>query len=367
MKVSTTLLVLTCLSFTIASQAQVKKGGLFGFGRGDESELSSELFPNAESRGAVPVSTIEDAIKPPKESPAGFNIFKGGQPKKVDTVSYTIQDGQRVESAAEEVVEEKKKGLFSFGKQKTDEATNEVLESVPSLPSAPAAPVAYQTPTVSNSSTASMSSETLAAIDGGVDEAVEKKGGFFGMFGKKKESTIPTGPSTVDVSAGVTPVTEPTTVAATTTTSAPKPAPAPAPREVKPIPTSAPAPEPPKPEATTVANNSPTPEFEGSTTTAAVEEKKEGNFLMNPINKLRPSKKDSAPVDFTGAETIIQNGEIVAPSSTGSGAENAVADTGSNMPRQAPQVINGATTYSSWDDVEGTKTSAAEKILRQMR
>ena len=131
--------------------------------------------------------------------------------------------------------------------------------------------------------------------------------------------------------------------------------------------TSAPAPEPPKPEATTVANNSPTPEFEGSTTTAAVEEKKEGNFLMNPINKLRPSKKDSAPVDFTGAETIIQNGEIVAPSSTGSGAENAVADTGSNMPRQAPQVINGATTYSSWDDVEGTKTSAAEKILRQMR
>ena len=88
---------------------------------------------------------------------------------------------------------------------------------------------------------------------------------------------------------------------------------------------------------------------------------------MTPINKLRPSKKESAPVDFTGAETIIQNGEIVVPSSTGNGGETAASDMGSNMPRQAPRVINGATTYSSWDDVEGTSTSAAEKILRTIR
>ena len=365
MKVLTAHLVLTCLLFTVTSQAQVKRGGLFGFGRGDENKLSSEHSPNAEPQGALPVSTIEDAIKPPKESSAGFNIFKGGQPKTVDNVSYSIQDGQRVESVAEEVVEEKRKGLFSFGKKKTDNVTNEVLEPAPTVPFAPAVPVAYQTPTGSDSGTASMSSEAVAALDGSLDKAAEKKGGFFGMFGKKKVPNIPTGPSTVDVSAGLTAVPEPTTVAATTTTSAPKPAPAPAPRNVRPITSSTVAPDPPKPEATTIANNA--PEFEGSTTTASVKEKKSSNFLMTPINKLRPSKKESAPVDFTGAETIIQNGEIVVPSSTGNGGETAASDMGSNMPRQAPRVINGATTYSSWDDVEGTSTSAAEKILRTIR
>ncbi|MGB0152867.1 MAG: hypothetical protein ACPGFB_02460 [Verrucomicrobiales bacterium] len=367
MKVSTAHLALTCLLITVTSQAQVKKGGLFGFGRGNENELSSELFPNADSQDAVAVSTIEDAIKPPEESSSGFNIFKGGQPKKVDNVSYSIEDGQRVESVTEEVVEEKRKRLFSFGKKKTDKVTNGVPKPAHSVPSAPAVPVAYQTPKVSDSSTGSMSSEDLAAIDGSLEKAVQKKGGFFGMFGKKKESTIPTGPSSVNVSAGLKSVPERTTVAATTTASAPKPAPAPAPRNVRPIPASTTAPEPPKPEAMTIANNAPTPEFEGSTTTASVKEKKDGNFLMTPINKLRPSKKESAPVDLTGAETIIQNGEIVVPSSTGNGGEAAASDAGSNMPRQAPRVINGATTYSSWDDVEGTSTSAVEKILRTIR
>ena len=366
MKVSIAHFVLTCLLFTVTSQAEVNRGGLFGFGRGDENKRSSEFSPNAEPQGSVPVSTIEDAVKPPEESSTGFNIFKGGKPRKVDNVSYSIEDGQRVEIVTEEVVEEKRKGLFSFGKKKTDKVTNEVLEPAPTVPSAPAVPVAYQTPTDSDSSTASISSEALAAIDGSLDRAVEKKGGFFGMFGKKKKkSNVPAGPSTVDVSAGLTPLPEPTTVAATNTTSAPKPAPAPAPRNVRPITASTAAPDPPKPEATTLANN--VPEFEGSTTTASVKEKKDSNFFMAPINKLRPSKKESAPVDFTGAETIIQNGEIVLPSLTGNGGETAASDMGSNMPRQAPRVINGATTYSSWDDVEGTSTSAAEKILRTIR
>jgi len=362
------LLVLTFLSFTVASQAQVKKGGLFGFGRNDESEFSSELFPNADAESAVPVESIEDAIKPPKESPSGFNIFKGGRPEKVDEVSYVIQDGERIETAAEEAVEEKKKGFFSFGKQKANEAAGEVIEAVPSTP---AAPVAYQTPTVSNSDVALMSPEALAAINGEVEEADSKKGGFFGLFGKKKDSE-PAPPSSVNVSGETTPqaAPEPVTVADLTppAPAKPKPAPAPAPREVTPIPASAEAPEDPKPEAATVATNAPTPEFEGSSTPSTEEKKGGAAFSMNPINKLKPSK-ESKPVDFTGAETIIQNGEIVAPSTT-MAVDSAVAETGSNAPRaprQAPQVINGATTYSSWDDVEGTTRSAADKILRQMR
>jgi hypothetical protein len=81
--------------------------------------------------------------------------------------------------------------------------------------------------------------------------------------------------------------------------------------------------------------------------------------LLNPIAKIRP-KKD---IDLTGAETIIQNGEIVA----GSDPLAAAVQTDTTAPRQAPQVVNGVKTYSSWNDVDARSASAADKIISRIR
>jgi hypothetical protein len=39
----------------------------------------------------------------------------------------------------------------------------------------------------------------------------------------------------------------------------------------------------------------------------------------------------------------------------------------SSGPRQAPQVVNGVKTYTSWDDVNANSSSAADRIIGRMR
>tara|TARA_R110000850_G_scaffold248127_7_gene373053 strand:+ start:4028 stop:5218 length:1191 start_codon:yes stop_codon:yes gene_type:complete len=396
MKVLPLFISLGILSASALSEAQqVKKGGIFGFGR-DTNELSSELFPDTSlASEPVPRETIEDAIKPPEESGAGFNIFRGGKPKKVDNVSYVIEDGQKVEVADPK---EEKKGLFSFGKKENleDVAEENVISPVPAPKPVNSTPVASSpeliaatngsveeakeqkgffsfgkknAPTVEEVvapestvlTTAPQSAkptsivtvpDTAAATNGAVEEVKEKKG-FFSMFSKDTEP-VPdsqgTLPSTVDVSG-----------AATTTTST-EPL-----KEIVPIdpvrtPAPAPAPiSPPEADATSVvAANAPVPEFEGGTSSTVSKENKEGGFFTNPISKLRPKKE----VDMTGAETIIQNGKIVADNDS---APEIVDVSSNDGPREPPRIIDGVKTYSSWDDVEAAPVSAADKILKQLR
>lgn len=90
---------------------------------------------------------------------------------------------------------------------------------------------------------------------------------------------------------------------------------------------------------------------------------------MAPIKNLNPIKKDLIPiphkeVDMTGAETIIQNGEIVDGDSEEFVMETESANTGSHEP---PKIVNGVKTYSSWDDVDARSLSPADKILNQIR
>jgi hypothetical protein len=352
MKVYITLCLLMSLYFTGASQAQVEKVGLFGFKRGDKNELSSELFPNNSSEGEAPLPPAEKAVEPSNKIPAGFKIFKSGKPKKVGEVSYVIEDGEKVETAIEGEAIKKDRGLFSFGKKKKSKVTGENIELAPEAPT----PVAYQTPAVSEiTDPMSLPEELLEATN---KKARDKKSGFFGLFGGKKRAEVSAAPSTIPV--GRVTVSQPEASAKPSTATVPQPATASSSREVTPIPTA----NSPKPSLAPVVVDTETIKVEGET--IAKEEKRGPKFLITPINKLKAAKNKSPSVDLTDAETIIQDGEIVTSSSTNV-VNGAIEDLEANMPGQAPQVINGATTYSSWDDVKGTTSSAVDKILRQMR
>jgi hypothetical protein len=149
--------------------------------------------------------------------------------------------------------------------------------------------------------------------------------------------------------------------------------------EVVDSPVPAPALTPPAPQTvateSTPATAAPLPNFAG----VNIPEKEKNGFAIpnpmknlkmptikvpaNPIKAIRPPRKEKT-IDLTGAETIIANGEII-------GGQGDIVETNrvstQSGPRQAPQVINGVTTYSSWDDVGGRSVSAADKILSQIR
>ena len=63
----------------------------------------------------------------------------------------------------------------------------------------------------------------------------------------------------------------------------------------------------------------------------------------------------------------IQNGEIVSNDTEVASDATPAPASGPVTAREAPRVVNGAMTYSSWEDVEATNVSAADKILKQMR
>ncbi len=86
-----------------------------------------------------------------------------------------------------------------------------------------------------------------------------------------------------------------------------------------------------------------------------------GGGLLSPIANIRVPRKE---IDLTSAETIIQDGEIVAGTET---SFDTVPEPSSTGQRQAPQVVNGVKTYTSWGDVNARSSSAADKIIGSMR
>ena len=375
-----TLLLL--LAF-VPAEAQVDRGGgIFGFGRKKE-QISSGLFPdsaptapvNASYTTTAPATTAPQtsAPQPPAmPAPNGENIFRGGAPQEVESVSYVIENGQKVEQGAEK----KKSKLFSFGKKdKPNQATEtNVLEPIPSQPApvypdqnqpapttdyTPTAPVVVEEAIADTSETraeiSDIPTEALASVE---DEPKKKKSKMFGFFGRKNDEIPDPAPTfnTPTVAEAAPVVSTPEVV------ESPAPAvtaPAPQPVAVEPAPTSA----------------EPLPSFAGVDTP---KKEKSGfgipnpmkNLKMptikapaNPIKAIRPPKREKT-IDLTGAETIIANGEIIE-------GQDDIVETNrvstQSGPRQAPQIVNGVTTYSSWDDVGGRSVSAADKILSQIR
>lgn len=345
------ILALAALLATPA-HAQVKRGGFFGFGNKNSEQISSGLFPDG--------STYADQQGQPAPS-SNENIFRQGEPEDVEAVSYVIENGEKVKREIPAKVEEeesRKKGFFSFGK-KDEAAADEALEPVPSYPdsSEPAPRMAASNPGPVDTSDAPL--EQSDAIQA---RPVEEKSGFFSFF--KKGEKVPE-PAPV---ADTTPVVAETTVAETTAPrSAPNPQPAP---RSTPEPSVAPAPAP----AEAPADSAPVPAFAGVEEEEMPSDKKEKKGLAmpslasipsipNPIPKIRPPKKEK-PVDMTGAETIIADGEIVQEEEDI--VDTNIVATGTGQ-REPPRVVNGVTTYSSWDDVEARSVSAADKILNSIR
>ena len=86
--------------------------------------------------------------------------------------------------------------------------------------------------------------------------------------------------------------------------------------------------------------------------------------MVSPIKNLNPIPSMKKDVDYTGAETIIQDGEIVDEEPDDFVMEVESTETGT---REPPKVVNGVKTYSSWDDVDARSLSPADKILNQIR
>ncbi len=306
--------------FLTSADAQVKRGGgLFGFGGNDDEQISSDLFP-APANGETP-------------------IFRGGEPEPIEEVSYVIENGEKIEKE----VDSKRKGFLSFGK-KADKAAEDVIEAVPAVPApsypdptaatiaTPAPPAA---PTVIETTVAETNDLVMEAVNEPVEEVKKKSGGLFSLFGKKSDD-IPDAPTFIENETGEM-VNEVTTTVA----------------EANPYQ----APETPAATAVTEVAADPVPQFAG------MEEEKDGFSLPNPLAKIR-NQKEEKTIDLTGAETIIQNGEIVGESEDIVESNKVEMSTGD---RQPPRMVNGVKTYSSWDDVDARSVSAADKILNQMR
>jgi len=386
-KLPLTLLLL--LAFVPADAQVDRRGGIFGFGRKKE-QINSGLFPDSAPTAPVNASYTTNApatsapqtsaTKPPTmPDPNGENIFRSIVPQKVKPASYVIKNGQKVEQETEK----KKTKLFGFGKKDKPNKTAEtnVVKTIPTQPApvypdqngpapttdyTPSAPVVVEEAIAdtneTRADTADIPSEALASIEA---EPKKKKSKMFGFFSRKNNKIPDPAPTFRTPVVADTPAADATpVVTAPEVVDSPVPAPSLTP----------PAPQPVATESTP-ATAAPLPNFAGVNTP----KKEKSGFAIpnpmkslkmptikvpaNPIKAIRPPTKEKT-VDLTGAETIIANGEIIEGQGDIVETNRVSTQTG---PRQAPQVINGVTTYSSWDDVGGRSVSAADKILSQIR
>src|SRR6056300_1423402 len=100
-KLPLTLLLL--LAFMPADAQVDRGGGIFGFGRKKE-QINSGLFPDSAPTAPVNASykTNAPATSAPPQPPAmpapnGENIFRSIVPHKVESASFVIKNGQKVE------------------------------------------------------------------------------------------------------------------------------------------------------------------------------------------------------------------------------------------------------------------------------
>ncbi len=361
---------LLATSLSTAQDAPRKSGsGFLGFGSRPREQISSALFP-------------EQTAPAPANGPrVSENIFKDGKPTKVEPVSYVIENGRRVErpvttslpaapvaqpavpaldaattAALAEPAEKKKGGLFGFGK-KDEVPSVEPIVAPAAAPTLTAAPLAVPTPAPPASVPRPMTAEPVPVVEkekkGFFDKrddepsfaSESKRGSWIPFMGRKKEAD--------PLVAAVPPVTaEPLPQASPVT-----PAAAPAKPAAKPATAEAPAVKSDKPASFTITRDDSKPQETKKKDT----DEAPGGGILTPLTKIRPPQKE---IDLTGAETIIQNGEIVAGSSTSFPPTSASQP---SSPRQAPQVIDGVKTYSSWDDVDARSQSAADKILNRIR
>ena len=206
-KLPLTLLLL--LAFVPADAQVDRGGGIFGFGRKKE-QINSGLFPDSAPTAPVNASyttnapaTAEPQTSAPQPpampAPNGENIFRSIVPQKVESASYVIKNGQKVEQGTKK----KKTKLFRFGKKNKPIKTAETdtLETISTQPApvypnqnrpatttdhTPTAPVVVEEAIAdindTRADTADVPSEALASIE---EEPKKKKSKMFGFFSRK--------------------------------------------------------------------------------------------------------------------------------------------------------------------------------------
>jgi len=321
MRYFTPALALVFLTAVPDSGAQVKKGGFFGFGRNDD-QISAGLFP-VDAPAATPVQTSAPA--PPQDNDG---IFRRGEPSNIEPVSYVIEDGERIEVEVPE-----KRNFFAFGRR--EKAEEKVAEMAPSVPdfNYQSATEPVSTPTVEEEVTTTIAEPRL--MQDIPEEAIaqpeeeKKSGGFFSFFSRKKD------PDPIANEAVITAVSRPVTESTSVTESATPVA---------------------KPTMVEVPS---VPEF--ADTNKPKKEKNDRAGILPPLPKIKIPKK---PTNYENVETIIEDGEIIGEGDSIVDAQIITNEPSGDAP---PRMVNGVTTYSSWDDVGVSTGSAADKILKQIR
>lgn len=245
-------------------------------------------------------------------------------------------------------------GLFGFGKEETQPSSalfptqgpvaSPVTETADTPVFKTTAPAPVPAPLVTAPATTA-ATPAVPAIDPAatVNGKVEKKGGLrLPFMGGRSEEPPAASPV-------LTPVPAPTqnAVAATAPPAAP--------------PTTAPVAP-----ATGTAPVADVPQFAGSpapTPVSAPEEKKDG--LLSKIPSLPKVSLPKRNVTYSGSEVIIQNGQIV--EAADNSFQTSSSATANGKPTAEAQIVDGVTTYSSWGDVQAGSSSAADKILNQLR
>lgn len=348
--------LIIALTSPCVSDAQVKKsGGFFGFNRNEE-QISSGLFPNEITTQPAAQTSVEpstSAPAPPPETSSHEGIFRGGSPSPVAPVSYTIEDGQKVKKGSNK--SGRKSSFFGFGKKDApEESDSPIVTPVPAqspyvsptadpvvtvpVVTVPAAiPATVAAPAVEWSAPAPLiaenkKEEVVANVPADTptfktEEKAAKSGGFFSFFSRKKSEPV----------AAIPTVSPPVAAVATATDSVVE-------------------------TANSAENIFEVPSMPNSISEPKKEKKSIAGTLLSPVSKIRPLKKE---LDFTGAETIISDGEIV--NDDGQSLASRIVTTQGDGKKDPPKIINGVKTYTSWDDVEGSTVSAADKIIRQIR
>ena len=389
------LSVITALAFPVEATDPPSKrgGGLFGFGAPPAEQISAGLFPETDATAAPQPGLSSSGTRQGEATPSAEGIFRSGGPQRVAPVSYVIENGRRVERplatspvasapeaspvekpalalqsgsappsvpllAATSQVTEKKRGFLGFGKKETEAADpNPVVTPVPAAapilaatPVAnPATPVAKPAPNNKPAAPATVGAPASNPVTvdtptfAGVKPEKEKSS-WIPFLGRKKNEEAPAAPATPTLAA--TPVVATPAMVAK---------PAPAANSASPA-----SPKPANPETATYEIR----RDDSKPSDPKKEEKadREGGIL-SPIAKIRPRKE----LDLTGAETIIANGEIVKETSSSVQTAAAPPEVPASGPRQAPQIVNGVKTYTSWNDVNARSSSAADRIIDGMR
>jgi hypothetical protein len=309
-------LALVFLAAVPESGAQVKKGGLFGFGRNEE-QISAGLFP-VDAPSATPV---QSGAPTPRQESGG--IFRRGEPANIEPVSYMIEDGEKIEVEVPE-----KRNFFAFGRK--DKAEEKAAEMVPSVPD-----FNYQSPTEPVSTPVIVEEVTATVVEPSLMQDVteeviaepekeKKSGGFFSFFSRKNDPEPEAAGEVVVVAEPTAPDESPNPVAKPTMVEVPS-----------------------------------VPEF--AETEKPKKEKNDRDGILPTLPKIKVPKK---PTNYENVETIIEDGQIIGESDSIVDAQIITNEPAGDAP---PRIVDGVKTYSSWDDVGVSTGSAADKILKQIR